>query len=437
MPPSQNEELRRGLPGYVAQATPQFDAEIVEKSHLWMETNEDPMGMQPENGNRRRPAGLYLHVPFCVSKCPYCAFYSSTDLSRTGLYVEALQREIRLVEREGLEFDTIYFGGGTPSVLSPRQMEAILKAARMAFSFIADVEITVEMNPGTFSFESIDALLEAGVNRVNLGIQSFDDNNLYFLGRIHSAKEAHRAIEILRDKGIQNLGIDLIYGLPGQSSNSWERDINRALAYHPEHLSCYMLSYEQDTPFHHRHAEGLLRAPDPATVRGLFEKTTDRLTGYGYEHYEISNFARKSRFRSKHNQKYWHHDTYIGLGPSAHSFVHPRRWWNGARLEDYLKSLAEERLPVAGTEMLDERQLMLETILLGLRTSTGINIRSFEQLYGICLGDPLNALLERLQSENFLRITPDHIALTTKGMVYCDTVTSMFAHELEPHMTSA
>lgn len=389
------------------------------------------MGLQPENRDNPSLPGLYVHVPFCVKKCPYCSFYSTSDLHRTQTFIAALGTEISLTRAEGLVFDTLYFGGGTPSVLKPDQIATVMKDIGSRFCLSGDVETTLEMNPGTFTPRFLDTLLQVGVNRIHLGVQSFNDSNLRFLERIHSSGEACRALEILRTHEVGNLGIDLIFGLPDQSLEDWQADLNTALSFQPEHLSCYMLSYEPNTPFHRRHRQARLERPNPATARKLFEETVHFLTENGYDHYEISNFAREKRFRSKHNQKYWHHIPYLGLGPSAHSFLEPRRWWNSPNLENYLAEVAKGRLPVAGSEVLNPGQLMLESIFLGLRTSTGIELKCFEARFGVSFTDEFRDILTELRRLKLIDVLEDRTILTTKGMIYSDSVTSMFADKLD------
>jgi len=386
---------------------------------------------QPENIEPATRAGLYIHVPFCVRKCPYCSFYSVADLTGVSAFVEALLMEIRLVAVTRLRFDTLYLGGGTPSLLPPQQIESVIRCAREHFCFAEAVETTIEVNPGTLSPDTVENWLAVGINRVNVGVQSFSDRNLQFLERIHSVRDASRTIEQLRKAGIDNLGIDLIYGLPGQSLENWRSDVERAVAYAPEHVSCYMLSYDAGSSFYRRYKEGNLRSPDPDRVRRLFEHTVEALTEARYDHYEISNFARKKRFRSKHNQKYWRHLPYLGLGPSAHSFIRPWRWWNRSTLADYLRSLTAGTDPVEGSEELSSSQLMLESLFLGLRTSAGIDTKRFAQLYQVDLEARLGDLLRTLRSQGLIRNGTGEIALTRKGQIFCDTVTSMFADKLD------
>lgn len=385
------------------------------------------MGLQLENRDERAPAGLYIHVPFCSRKCPYCDFYSVTHLHRVEAFVEGLIQEMDLVTRPGTLFDTIYIGGGTPSLLDPPQVLGILECAHRRFAFTQDVEVTIEVNPDTVSFDTLTAFLSHGVNRVNMGIQSFDDQRLLFLGRLHSARKARRAIRLARKAGVENLGLDLMYGLPNQSRKDWLSDLREATSYEPEHLSCYMLTYEAGTSLDRWRKAGRFRLLSEDTVRDLFELTVDFLSERGYEQYEISNFARGRALRSRHNQKYWSHGPYVGLGPSAHSFLAPMRWWNHRSLSDYLQALRAGVLPVQGREALNRGQLMLESIFLGLRTSDGVDMWRFKRRYDVDFLDHFGAVLERLGAQDLLSVSADRCTLTMEGMVVADTISGILA----------
>lgn len=385
------------------------------------------MGLQLENRDERAHAGLYIHVPFCVRKCPYCDFYSVTELQKLDAFLAALMQEMALVTRPGVAFDTIYMGGGTPSLLDPPQVLGVLECAHRRFGFIRDVEVTIEVNPDTLSLDALRAFFGHGVNRVNMGVQSFDDHRLRFLGRLHSARKARRAIRLARKAGVENLGLDLMYGLPNQSRADWLSDLREATSYEPEHLSCYMLTYEAATSLDRWRKAGRFRPLSEDTVRDLFEVTVDFLSERGYEQYEISNFARGKALRSRHNQKYWSHGPYVGLGPSAHSFLAPMRWWNQRSLSDYLQALRAGVLPVQGREALNAGQLMLESVFLGLRTADGIDMLGFKRRYDVDFQDRFGAVLERLEAQDLLSISSDRCALTMEGMVVADTISGMFA----------
>ena len=265
----------------------------------------NPENLTSNGTNADPPAGLYIHIPFCRRKCPYCDFYSVTGTERAADFLTALESEMRLYADRPLVFDTLYIGGGTPSVLSVEDIRRILRAAGNAFQILPDSEITLEVNPGTVTVEKLHRLRLAGINRISIGVQSFQQDNLEFLGRIHSSTEASASIRAARQAGFERIGLDLIYGLPDQSRAAWRADLEQALQFAPQHLSCYALTYEPGTPLSADRAAGRFQAAADETVAALFRETAAFLQDRGYEHYEISNVARGSDSRSRHNCKYW------------------------------------------------------------------------------------------------------------------------------------
>lgn len=345
-------------------------------------------------------------------------------------FVHGLTKEMALVDDSGLEFDTIYLGGGTPSVLKPHHVEKIMEHVSHRFDVIDGPEITIEANPGAISPGLLDAWLSFGVNRVNLGIQSFDDRRLDFLGRLHSAKEARQAIHMVRQAGLRNLGLDLMYGLPGQRPQDWLGDLKEATRFVPEHLSCYMLSYEKGTLLDQWREDGRVVPLKENLVRELFDLTVRFLSEKGYEQYEISNFSSAKAYRSRHNQKYWDHSPYLGLGPSAHSFRASRRSWNHADLGIYITELEQGRLPVEGFEVLSLRQCMLETIYLGLRTSEGVRLDRFKRHYHVDFLQYFAPAIEELRKRGcsgLIDCSTERCVLTMEGRAFADTVASVFA----------
>ena len=298
-------------------------------------------------------AGIYVHVPFCVRKCAYCDFYSITDLGLKPAFLSALRAEIAATAAGGLVFDTIHIGGGTPSTLEPGEVEAILALLASRFRFEAPVEITLEANPGTVDRDRLKGFRAAGVNRLTVGVQSFDAANLELLGRIHTAAEAERAVADARAAGFDELGLDMIYGLPDQTASAWAADLERALAHAPEHLSCYMLTIEPGTPLGRLRDSGRLRPAPDDRVAELFTQTSEMLTARGYRHYEIANFARcdaadcAGAHVSRHNSKYWAYAPYLGFGPAAHSFLPPRRFWNHGNLGRYVEAVRAGEATIA------------------------------------------------------------------------------------------
>ena len=327
-------------------------------------------------------------------------------------------------------FDTVYIGGGTPSVLSAEQIRDILTAIRSNFNLLPDPEITVETNPGDLSLPYLESLREIGINRLNIGVQSFDQKVLDFLGRRHSAEEAASAIVDARKTGFGNIGLDLIYGVPGQEVASWLDTLNRALSFEPEHLSCYQLTVEEKTPLGRRHARGEFILPGEDIQLEFFVKTSEVLEGAGYVHYEVSNFARGMTFASRHNQKYWDHTPYLGLGPAAHSFQGNQRWWNHRSVEKYVQLLMGSEFPIEGTEALTMEQLGLESLYLGLRTKIGVNLEEISNQVGGGLDIKGKGFIDQLLREELVTIRDGFLCPTRSGLAVADGLTNLFASPL-------
>jgi oxygen-independent coproporphyrinogen-3 oxidase len=376
--------------------------------------------------------GIYVHIPFCVHKCPYCDFYSITDQSLKPRYLKALIGEMQMVPSASLVFDTLYLGGGTPSVYEPADIEQIIDSAVGQYKIAPDAEITLEVNPGTVTFDSLKAYRAVGINRLNIGVQSFRDANLKFLGRIHSAEDATAALKWARQSGFDNIGIDFIYGLQNQTPEQWRADLDQAVAFNPEHLSCYILTSEPGTPLHGDLQAGLYNLQPDDKIRNLFDLTAEILENKGYIHYETSNFACKpdsgaAPFISRHNLKYWTFAPYLGFGASAHSFIEPQRRWNVSNVHEYLNKTEAGRPPVEATEDLTREQLLMETIYLGLRTCTGIDLRKFNQKFGL---DFLNLYRDVIADlENQIIVDESRLRLTRKGMFFLDAITPMFTSQ--------
>jgi len=372
-------------------------------------------------------AGLYIHIPFCEKKCAYCDFYSLTDLTAVDAFVDGVIREMALLKNLPLVFDTIYLGGGTPSVLPARKIEKLLSRASNCFDIQKDAEITIEVNPGTVDRDKLRGFRKGGVNRINIGVQSFSNAALDFLGRIHTADQAASAVSHARQAGFDNLGLDLIYGLPGQNATVWQNDLEQAVGFSPEHLSCYTLTYEKGTPLGKKKANGLVEPLGGDAVADLFIMMQRILDQAGYEQYEIANFARLptagiASLRSRHNQKYWTSAPYIGLGPSAHSFVELERRWNAADLHTYLSRLKQGVLPVETSETLTPEQRLTETLYLELRTMEGIDIPRLEQTFGLNFHKHYGNALDDLVQEKLIELTEKRCALTRKGMRFLDGI---------------
>jgi len=367
-------------------------------------------------------AGFYIHIPFCLSKCGYCSFYSIKSVNLIPEYIAALKKEIKGYSKLFKTFDTIYLGGGTPSLLSTGQLETIFNTINKSHNIDPHAEITMEVNPGDVSLKYFQALRSLGINRLNIGVQSFDDNILRFLGRRHNSAEAVSAINDSRKAGFDNVGIDLIYGVHGQKIPLWKKTIQQALSYTPEHISCYQLSLEAGTPLHKEYALQGINLPAEKEQLKFFQTTADELENAGYIHYEVSNFARKDKFKSLHNQKYWQHVPYLGLGPAAHSFLNNKRWWNKAAVKTYLQEIAAGEMPVENTETLSVEQLQLEALFLGLRTKAGIDLERYKTKYGVDLLVDKKTIIDALIKNNLVEFKNGFLRPTRAGMAVADSL---------------
>lgn len=366
--------------------------------------------------------GLYVHLPFCVTKCPYCDFYSITDRSRQLELVEAVLSEASSSKkwREG-PFETLYLGGGTPSCLELGAIEALVAGLESTFFFTEDRQWTIELNPEDVTGELLRELRRLGFDRVSLGIQSFRDDELQLLGRRHSSRKAIESIQAARAAGFDNISLDLMYGLSvEQTSDRWRESLDRALDFEPEHLSCYMLTLSNQRGSEHTRFE----LPSEETAADLFRFTSRYLSERGYEHYEVSNFAREKRLRSRHNQKYWRHVPYLGLGPAAHSFDGESRWWNVSSLTDYLARSHRDEPPVAESERLTAEQLQLESLYLGLRTKDGVSMEVVRALEG------WERVVAELVSEGLIQeASEERLAPTLQGLLMSDGLPLRFFSE--------
>ncbi|HSS77981.1 MAG TPA: radical SAM family heme chaperone HemW [Thermoanaerobaculia bacterium] len=380
----------------------------------------------------RTPAnpGLYLHIPFCSAICPYCDFAVLTGgPERRRRFADHLVQEITMWADERAAFeslDTIYFGGGTPSALAPEDLGRIIAAARENLSVHDDAWVFFEANPEDVTPESVRIWRGLGVRFLSLGIQSFDADALKFLGRRHSPEQARRSFEVAREIGFGTISIDLIYGLPDQPFEIWKRTLEQAVELQPDHLSCYQLTIHEGTPFGSKLAQGKLYETPEETQGELFLFTHSFLKDAGYPGYEVSNFARSPEHRSRHNQKYWHHVPYLGVGPSAHSFAGTRRWWNERKLKPYEARIARGEKPIADSEELTRSDLALEALMLGLRTADGIDGTSFRERYGVDLLKSNEPLVERLVGDCLLKVDGDVLVPTLTGLAVTDSLARAF-----------
>ena len=381
-----------------------------------------------------KPAGLYVHIPFCLRKCCYCDFYSISDLSQTSGFLAALKREMQMNSGTSLVFDTLYIGGGTPSVLPPEAIGQIIETAGRYFSIASDAEKTLEVNPGTVTLENLSEYRKFGVNRLNIGVQSFNDNNLRFLGRIHSGRDARLSVEWAHRAGFDNIGLDLIFGLPGQDKINWLSDLTQAGNLEPEHLSCYMLTCESGTPLDREVKTGRIHLAAEGRVLDLFDTAIHFLTNHDFLHYEVSNFARMAGPNheprtSRHNLKYWSFAPYIGLGPSAHSFIEPERYWNHRSVATYVRQIEAGKSATAEIERLTKEQMVIEAIYLGFRTTRGIDLDMFKARFDISFSQTFDKTIAELETRGMIKLSERHCALTRTGLPFLDSIASMFTSQ--------
>ena len=361
---------------------------------------------------------IYVHIPFCARICPYCAFYKDLlDRSQTSRFCEALVRELVTRDRRARRLlpSTIYFGGGTPTALNVAQLELLLRGFRDGLELSELVEWTIEANPGSVSARKAAVLKKFGVNRISLGVQSWDEELLELLGREHNAQQAKESFRILRDAGFTNINVDLMFGLPGQTVNQWRATLEKTIALQPEHVSTYCLTYEEDTEFFVRQARGEFRQ-DEDTDAEFFEMTMAILENAGYEHYEVSNYARPG-FESVHNRAYWLGQDYLGIGPSAVSTIGMQRWQNVCNYRTYTDRVFSGESTRGTSENLTHKMKRTERIALGLRTRYGVpssELKDFAQE------------VHELAALQLLREANGNFVLTHRGKALADSVAEAF-----------
>lgn len=370
--------------------------------------------------------GIYIHIPFCKNRCIYCGFYSTTNKELKARYVDALIREIRMRKDEFLKLgtslspsstSTIYFGGGTPSSLSVCDIERIVGALESTFNGTPS-EVTLEMNPDDVTKDYIKAVKQMGINRISMGIQTFDDSRLQFIRRRHNASQAEKAVMTIREEGIHNTNIDLMFGFPNQTMDEWVTDIDKAIALHPTHISAYSLMYEEGTLLFRMLQKGEINQIDDETSLAMYTELINRLTANGYEHYEISNFAMPG-YRSVHNSSYWHDTPYLGFGAAAHSYNKDTRSWNIPDLKKYIGSIESGVLP-SESEVIDADTHYNDLITTALRTREGLNLDDLPQKYReYALENAMKSI-----SKHLLEVTDNRIRLTREGLFVSDMVMS-------------
>lgn len=386
----------------------------------------------------KKEFGLYIHIPFCRQKCFYCDFPSFAGREKKiDKYLQALEQEFALLRQRLYQKDnvrdteskfapiTIYIGGGTPTALNAHQLAKLLKIVQKYVVVAKAEEFTVEMNPGTVDRGKLLLLQQAGVNRLSVGVQSFDDHCLQKIGRIHTAQDAVNTIELAHNLGFGNISLDLIYGLPQQDREILTKSVERALTLPVQHISIYGLQLEEGTAFQRMADMGKLQLPTDELVEVMYDYIVEKLPEAGYQRYEISNYALPG-YESKHNLSYWQDVDYLGLGSGAHSYWQGTRYENPIGIDDYISVLEAGRLPATLEEQVDRQAHMEEYCFLGLRTAAGIDKNLFQQKFGVDLFTVYGRTIEKLVAQDLLQHTARGIALTTLGMKYGNQVFGEF-----------
>lgn len=369
-------------------------------------------------------AGIYLHIPFCKTRCIYCDFYSTTRSEWTDRYVEALCTELtrRKDYLQGEPVHTIYMGGGTPSQLSEKHFRKLFHTLQQVYGLEQCHEITLEANPDDLTEEYTAMLKTLPFNRISMGIQTFHEDTLRLLHRRHTGAQAIRAVELCRKAGFQNISIDLIYGLPGENDFRWNQDLQQAIQLQVEHISAYHLTYEEGTPLYNMLHQHSVQEVDEESSLRFFTSLMDTLKDAGYEHYEISNFC-KPGFHSRHNTAYWQGIAYLGCGPSAHSFNGSSRQWNKASLSAYMNGI-EQNTCIYETEQLDVYTRYNEYVMTGLRTQKGVSLKQLHHTFGMQLKDYCLRNADSYLKNGQLEIQNEHLRLTRPGIFISDGIMS-------------
>lgn len=379
--------------------------------------------------------GLYIHIPYCLQKCRYCDFFSVAQRENTDAFVSVLHREIELSPSllpEGTMVPSVFFGGGTPTVLPAEMLAALLTHIKAAFTLQPDAEITLECNPGTAGPEALAVLRKAGFNRLSLGLQSTEDDLLHSIGRIHDYAAFLRAFQAARQAGFANINVDLMHGLPGQSQESYLASLKKVCDLGPEHISAYCLILEEGTPLYGDVQAGRIILPDPDAVADMEDAGMAYLESQGYGRYEISNFARPG-YACRHNLLYWNNQPYLGLGPGAHSSLPGKdgweRWYNPANIPGYLRSLNADHLPRGEIQRLSPREERFETVMLGLRKVEGLSLAEFENRFGEKLPAAFPKAFRQIDEYGWWAVCPGRAALNCRGLDMLNEALVLFMEE--------
>ncbi len=371
----------------------------------------------------KKDISLYVHIPFCDHKCIYCDFYSIINLENKRYFLSSLKREIsyfkKILEPERY-VTTIFFGGGTPSLMGPGFIHDILNIIHRNFEVSDKVEITLETNPGTVNKEVLAQYRESGINRLSIGVQSFHDKDLEFLTRIHTSTTATQTVNYAAEAGFENINVDLIFNLPGQTKNEWLENLQRVVSLPVTHVSAYSLILERGTILNKMVLDGKVKIGDEDYDAELYETTIDYLTSNNFIQYEISNFC-KSGYECEHNLAYWNHKDYLGLGPSAHSFVNGKRWWNFSSLKRYISEIEKKENAIRGEEKLTSKELLEEFVMLALR-SKGLDLTKLKSKFGASWYESKKSIFQKLKNNGLLIWNNDFIKFTPKGYSLCDEI---------------
>ena len=366
-------------------------------------------------------AGIYIHIPFCKTKCIYCDFYSVTKRDDSiENFVDCMVKEIKLnkTRLKNTTYDTIFFGGGTPSVLTENQLGKILNALYKFYNIDEDAEVTLECNPGEITFEKLSHFRKIGINRLSIGFQSFSEKNLKFLGRLHSSEQSISTFNHARKAGFDNINIDLIYDIPKQKLKEWKNDLFLGTSLEPEHISAYSLTVEKNTALHSMIKNKTVIMPSEEVDKKMFLSTINYLEQKNYMHYEISNFSKKNK-KCKHNLHYWRLEPYLAFGPGAHGFDGIKRWWNKKSIDYYLNKLKNNELPIESEEILSPKDAFNETIMNGLRLIEGAKIKKLNSYLDMDIKEHLEPYMEKWP---YINNNGKNLTVKKEGLLFTDEI---------------
>jgi oxygen-independent coproporphyrinogen III oxidase len=370
-----------------------------------------------------KESALYVHIPFCDHKCIYCDFYSIITSYNINSFLNSIKKEIKyysdLYSKDRI-YTSIFFGGGTPSLMEPEYLWEIIATLGKNYSISDDAEVTMETNPGTVDKEKLKSFREIGINRMSIGIQSFQDDELKFLTRIHNKKTAIETVYNAKEAGFENISIDLIFNLPGQTKRKWEENLEKVIKLPIKHLSAYSLILERGTILNKMVLDNKVKMQDDDHDADLYEMTIDFMHDGGFKQYEVSNFA-KPGYECRHNNAYWHYKDYLSFGTSSHSFVNGKRWWNFSSLKKYISEINKNGFAVAGSELVNDREKLAEYVMLSLRSS-GLELIEFNKLFGADWINEKYDYIKKLMKRNLVTLDEKYLRLTKKGYAVCDEI---------------